>query len=234
MERDDAEDLRRRLYAPGASIADVERYRDLESPPPPGLVEPPSPPPPARPWRLLSLVAVAVVVLLVAVGIGVARATTAAQDAIPAPTPVRMSADDRQEIETNLADGNGAGIAAFLVTHRAPPALVGVRRAFTVERTGTGDGVAQIAPVTAETFRGHATVLIALEQSGEMEWTLYRRRIDPSGSQQLVLQRQRRGLQDAGALTTDTFRYASGDRPVEVHVQAPAGVRWGIAVVLSE
>ena len=233
MVRDDAEDLRRRLYAPGASAEDVERFHGADAAPRAVVVEVATPPP-ARPRRLLPLLAVAVLGVLVVVGLSVARATTATQAAIPAPTPVRMTADDRQEIENNLADGNGAGIAAFLVTHRAPPALVDVRRAFTVERTGIGDGIAQIAPVTAETFQGHATVLIALERSGDAGWTLFRRHVDPSGEQQLVPQRQRRGVQDAGALTTDTFRYASGDRPVEVHVQAPTGVRWGIAIVFSD
>ena len=233
MERDDTEDLRRRLYAPGASAADVERFHGAEAAPRDVVVEV-APPPPARPRRLLPLLAVGVLGLMVVVGLAVARATTASQAAIQAPTPVRMTADDRQEIEHNLADGNGAGIAAFLLTHRAPRGLVDVRRAFTVERTGTGDGVAEIAPVTAETFQGHATVLLALERSGEAGWTLYRRQVDPTGEQQLVAQRQRRGAQDAGALTTDTFRYASGDRPVQVHVEAPAGVRWGIAIVFSD
>ena len=237
VERDDAEDLRRRLYAPGASADDVDRFREAEPAPRPVAVvaEPLLPPPPPRSRRrpVLLLGAVVVLAALVVVGITVGRVTTAAQDSVAAATPVRMSADDFQEIETNLSDGNGAGIAAFLVTHSAPPALVRVERADTFETHGTGDTVAQITPVMAETFQGHATVLIALERTGEAGWTLYRRRIDPTGEQQLVVQQQRRGVQEAGALTTDTFRYASGDRPVQVRVEAPAGVRWGLAVVLT-
>jgi hypothetical protein len=236
--RDDAEDLRRRLYAPGASADDVARFR--EAGPAPGaaaVLEDPPPPAPSRRGRLVRLLVLAglgVLGVLVVTGIALARSTTAAQEAVPAPTPVPRTADDRLEIQDDLAVGNGAGIAAFLVTHRPPPALVHVRRAFTVERAGTGDGVAEIFPVTAATFEGHATVLMVLARSGDAGWTLLRRQVDSSGEQRLVQQRQRRGVQEAGVLTTDTFRYASGDRPVEVHVKAPAGVRWGLAVVFSD
>ena len=234
MERDDAEELRRRLYAPGASADDVERFRSADPALTAVVDQAPPPEPPSRRPRLIALVAVVLLGLLVVAGISLARITTATQDAIPAPTRVAMTADDVQEIEGNLADGNGAGIAAFLVTHRAPPALLSATRADTIESAGTGDGVAQISPVTAETFQGRATVLLVLARTGDAGWTVFRRQVDSAGDQQILRQRQRAGLQVAGVLTTDTFRYASGDRPVEIHVQAPAGVRWGVAVVLSD
>lgn len=229
--REDAEELRRRLYAPGASADDVDRFREV-APAAVAVLDDPLPRPPRR--RLVPLLAVLGLAVLVVAGIAVARITTTSEAAVPAPTPVRMSADDRQEIEDNLAAGNGAGIAAFLVTHRSPPALLDVHRAFTFEASGTGDGVAVVSPVGAQTVEGRATVLLALARSGEGGWTVFRRQVGPGGEEQLIRQRQRAGEQEAGALTTDTFRYASGDRPVEIHVTAPAGVRWGVAVVLSD
>lgn len=240
MVRDDAEALRRRLYAPGASEADVDRYRVVEPAP---VRTAPAPPPPepdeaaiplsTRRRLLLPLVALALVAA-VSGGIAIARATGARPTAVLAATPIPMTTEDRQDIESTLAQGNSGGIAAFLVTHRATPALRTATRLYTLEHAGVGDGTFELTPVPAEAFQGRATVLLVLEQGGEARWTALRRQVDPSGEQQDVAQRTRGGEQAAGVLTTDTFRYASGDRPVELRVQAAPGARWGVAVVFSD
>ena len=59
-------------------------------------------------------------------------------------------------------------------------------------------------------------------------------RVDPAGEQQYVRQTLRGGEQAAGVLTTTTYRYASGDRPVRMSVDVDQGVRWGVAVVFTD
>ncbi|MGN6444077.1 hypothetical protein [Amnibacterium sp.] len=232
MVRDDAEELRRRLYAPGASDADVERYRRVE--PAVVVAERTPPPPPPAPPRRSRLLAVAVVVLVVVVALVVVVTQARSTPPVPQPTPVPMTAADRQDALTDLAAGNGGGIAAFLLTHRAPPGLEHATRFYTLEDAGIGPGTFEVAPVTAETFRGRATVLLVVDRPADVQWTTFRRAIGPDGVQRLVLQEQRGGEQAAGSLTSATFRYGSGDRPVELRVAAPDGVRWGVAIVLSD
>lgn len=233
MEREDAEDLRRRLYAPGASPADVDRYRVVEPPAHEAPVPEALPAGPAR-RRYLLTAAVVVVAAVVATGVTVARLSAATESPLLAPTPIAMSAEDRADSEQFLADGDGGGIAAFLLTHRVTPQLASATRFTTLEDAGTGDGTFEVTGVPAVAFQGRATVLLVLEHDGDARWTTFRRQVDPSGEQRLVRQRARGGHQDAGVITTDTFRYGSGDRPIEVRVQAPAGDRWGIAVVLTD
>jgi len=236
--RDDAEALRRRLYAPGASEADVERFLAAEA----VLVAGPEPSPPLEealpagaPRRRPLVVAVLVLVALLAVlAFAAARGAAGARDAEVPPTPLRMTEADRQDIANAFAGGSSAGIAAFLVTHRAPPALRTATRFFTEEHVGIGTATVDLEPAPAEAFSGRATVMLVLEQPGRVAWSAFRRQVDAAGEQRLVLQRQRGGDLDGEQLTSDTFRYASGDRPVQVRIQAPPGARWGFAVVYSD
>jgi hypothetical protein len=248
MVREDAEELRRRLYAPGASGDDLDRYRRSETKParaaaaapalpaPPTSADPVDSAPPVRTRRgpLRAVVVAAVVVLVIAGGITAARLAADGRPSGPPPTPIAMSAEDRRSVQENLALGNYAGIAAFLVTHRAIRSLQTAKRIDTVERMGTGDDTVLLSDVPAVAARGRATVLLVLGGSGQAGWTTLRRRVDPSGEQQYVRQVERSGFQEGGVITTHTFRYGSGNRPVELHVSAPAGVHWGAAVVFSD
>jgi hypothetical protein len=249
--REDAEELRRRLYAPGASDADRARFeateRSARSAPParPTPAEPDAiAPPPAdgvpaaaprsRRRRIGMPIAVAAVIAAVLVGgITAARLAADGRPSGPPPTPVAMTDEDRRSVQESLTRGNYAGIAAFLVTHRALK-LGSPSRIETLERMGTGDKVLTLSPVPAETVQGRATVLLVLAGSGQADWTTLRREVDPSGEQVYVRQVQRSGFQEGGQITTHTYRYARGDRPVELQVSVPNGVRWGAAVLFTD
>jgi hypothetical protein len=253
MVREDAEALRRRLYAPGASDADRARYAALgagddAAPAPvehapvevsaaPVDAAPGTPPPasaPARRRRARTLIiGAAVVVALIVGGITAARLAADGRPSGPPPTPIAMTDEDRQSLRDNLTVGGYAGIAAYLLTHRVLP-LTGATRIDPVEGKGVGKGVVSLSPVSPETVRGRATVLFVTAGAAEVTWTTLRRKVDASGEQLYVSQVQRSGFQQGGQLTTHMYRYASGDRPVELRVDVPDGVRWGAAVVFSD
>jgi hypothetical protein len=246
MVREDPEELRRRLYAPGASDADRDRYEAVgavakAAPVEPVQAEPvqpvPAPPPPAAPVRRRRVGALiagaAVVVALLVGGITAARLAADGRPSGPPPTPVAMSDEDRRSVQENLTLGNFAGIAAFLVTHRVL-SLGNPSRVETVEKMGVGNGVVRLSPVPPETVHGRATVLFVTAGSAQAGWTTLRREVDPAGEEQFVRQVQRSGFQQGGQITTHTYRYTSGDRPVELRVSVPDGVRWGAAVVFTD
>jgi hypothetical protein len=231
--RDDAEALRRRLYAPGAAGDDVDRYRAARG----GAEaqqEAPDRTAPRPRSRAGTGVAVAIAVALALGGIGVARVAARPQSTSPAPTPLAVEAADRGSFEQNLALGNAAGIAAYLLTTRPLPIFRGATRFDTLEDTGVGDGTVVLSPVVAEAVAGTATVLVVTDQPALIGWTTLRRKIDVSGEQEYVRQVRRESMQTAGVLTGHRFRYAPGNRPVELRIEAPEGVRWGAAVVFSD
>ena len=238
--REDAEGLRRRLYAPGASSADLERYRGTGPARhlPVAVADPARLPPPVR-RRTSALVVPLVVAVLVVGAFVVARgagrsATASIVPVVAAPTGLTISPDDRQAVRDALASRDDAAVASFLVSHRAPPALLTASRSLLVEQTGTGTATVGVDPESAAAFRGRATVLLVLGRSSDAGWTTFRRTVDASGARTLEPQRERRGPQAAGGLTTDTYRYGSGAQPVEVRVGAPKGVRWAVEVVFTD
>lgn len=229
--REDAEALRRRLYAPGAEGDDVERYRAAGG----GAEAAPKRRTVRRPRAGVGLVtAIVLVLILVVVGIGVARFATHPVPTGPAPTPLAVDAADRQSFEQNLEQGRAAGIAAYLITTRTLPRFSGATRFETLEDKGVGDGVVTLAPVDAAAVQGRATVFLVVDVPGQVGWSTLRRRGDPAGEEQLVRQVHREGQQQPGIVTVHTYRYSSGNRPVELQVDAPDGVRWGAAVVFSD
>lgn len=228
--RADAEGLRRRLYAPGASTADVDRYREVA--PQPAAREAPR-------RRRLARVVPGVLMVLVVSGILLAGAaarsvTPAVVPVVAAPTVLQVSDADRRAIREALAARDDIAVAGFLLARRAPPALRTATRSLIVEQTGTGPATVGVDPESAAAFRGRATVLLVLGRAGEAGWTTFWRRVDASGIRTLERQQQRAGRQEAGDLTTATYRYGSGEQPVKVRVRAPAGVRWAVEVVFTD
>ncbi|RIX27788.1 hypothetical protein [Amnibacterium setariae] len=268
MAREDAEALRRRLYAPGADAADVERFRaaggvapaprvpasarvrraapEVEVRPVP--VRPPEPLPldaePSAPGasdaprggpRGRGLLVVAIVAVLAAGGLVAVRLALPPTSNAPSATPVAVDAADRAAFDENLVIGNAAGIAAFLVTHRRPlPAIADATRYFTVEEHGTGEGLVTLSPVSSAAIEGRATVVLVVDAPARVGWRSLRRQVDSSGEQRYTTQVERAGQQEPGVPTTHTYRYARGDRPVELRIDVPDGVRWGAAVVFTD
>ena len=231
--REDAEALRRRLYSPGAEADDVYRYRAAgggsEAVPVAVRVRRPR----RRPRVRIVLVA-AIAVLLVAAALGVARFSTQPVSTGPAPTPLAVDPADRQGFEQNLAEGKAAGIAAYLITTAPLPRFRGTSRFDTIEDKGVGGGVVTLAPVDAAAVSGRTSVFLVVDVPAQVGWSTLRRQVDPSGEERFVPEVHRESRQQAGILTIHTYRYASGDRPVELQVEAPDGVRWGAVVVFSD
>lgn len=233
--REDVEGMRRRLYAPGASTADVDRYRGL------GVVQRAVPLEDRRQVlrRRPRILVPAVVAALVLSGIAVA--TGAARSAIPvvvpvvrAPTAIAIGPGDRETVVEALGAQDDVTVAGFLLDHRATPELLTATRSLLVEQSGIGSATVQVDPESASAFRGRATVLLVLDRSVRAGWTTYWRRVEASGALTLERQQQRAGQQPAGGLTAATYRYGSGEQPVEVKVQAPTGVRWAVEIVFTD
>src|SRR4051794_15579964 len=152
------DELRRRIYRPGATDDDRARYRAVTASQPvssaavAASADPPTKPPAhplitrtartarARSRRAGLLPAAAVAVAALA-GIAMGLLPPAAGGP-PASSPRAIAVDDstRGEFVRNLATGDGAGIAAYLVTHGSPPQFGMAHRFYTIERSGTGRG----------------------------------------------------------------------------------------------
>jgi hypothetical protein len=243
------DELRRRIYRPDATDADRARYRELlgqaRHPGRSTHAEPDPDPDPGRPAVAVStdpprrrgggLVLAGALALLAATGVGIILLPRG-EPALPGPSPRAIAADGptRSEFVENLAAGGTAGIAAYLVTHPSPSELRGASRFFTIERSGTGPHSFSLNGTPADAESGRATVLLVVQVQGRAAWTAYRVREqsdDPSPLQAIA---RRSGDQRSGVLSSATFRYPGGGRPVRLDVDVPAGVRWGAAVVFSD
>lgn len=224
---DDAEALRRRLYAPGASAADLGRFEaaavrqdeDADPAVPPEDREPEVP----RRRRLVAAVACGLVAVAAVVVVGLVL--RAAQPVGTPPDLVATSAADRAAFVDDLREGADAGIAAWLLTHRGLPRLRDATRYTTVEDRGTGAFDLRLRPPGLVAGSGRATVLLVVDAGTDVGWTV------SAGGRALL---RRGGAEDAGALTATTFGYRSGRTPDALAVDVPAGVRWGAAVVYTD
>jgi hypothetical protein len=84
------------------------------------------------------------------------------------------------------------------------------------------------------TSSGHATVFLVLAAPAHATWTAYRVRPQDDDPSPLQAAERRAGDLQPGVLTSTTFGYLAGGRPVRVEVDVPKGVRWGAAVVFSD
>ena len=245
------EALRQRLYVPGATQQDRDAFAAAEAEQAAARAaaasrsavdEPAAGPPPMRdPGRPAR--AVPRRLLVAGAGVGVAALAAASASALLArpqgPTPrapitLALTEEDRVELLQNLARGGAAGIGAYLVTHRSPPGLGDATSYTTAELHGRGPAVVAIDPDGFVPDAGRATVLVVADRSGAVSWTASRLGTAGSPAVRLIRITSRGGDQVAGALTTATFSYTAGRRPVRLAVTVPDDVRWGAAVVLSD
>lgn len=239
----DLDELRRRIYRPDATDEDRDRYRMRMAGEPAAVLPPPArgtapsagPGLPSRPRTRRGLLLAGALTVLGLVGVGIGALPRApAEPPSRSPGPVPVDAEARSELVQNLAAGNAAGIAAYLVVHPPPQAIRGTTRLFTVERHGTGPGSFSIAGTPAETRSGRATVLLVVGVPARASWTAYRVRPRRDDRDALQAIERRSGDLQAGALTSTTFRYRLGGRPVRLEVHVPDAVQWGAAVVFSD
>ncbi len=228
------EELRRRVYAPGATDADRAEYRrlrevaDRPEPPDEPLVEPsrppwtgaPEPAPRARGRRRLLLTA-AVGILAVT---GMITALVSSADAgppVPEPTPVSVDPAIRAAFLRNLTAGRIAGIANYLRSERFATPLRDATRYTVVEHWGTGPHSIPIRPAEDVPTAGRATVVLIVRTDGRAGWTLttlrpYLRADDPSN-----LLGARAGDAEAGTPTFASVRYRSETVPRTLRVDVP-------------
>ena len=226
---DDAEALRRRLYSAGATAEDLAAYRGSAPPvaaPAPEVAdaaEPAAPPPrPRRPRRLLGLVGGALVLVVVAALLLVLRPPSTQRPAATLPADAATTA----EMIRNLRIGKDAGIAAYLVTNPGPKPIRSSPGYWTTEIRGAGPGSVRVAGPPSMPGPGRATVLLVLTDDADATWRA-------TGADGDVV-RTRTVRQRAGGLTSTTFAYPAGGRPVRLRVELPAGVAWGAAVVFTQ
>ena len=246
--------LRRRLYAPDVTEAEVAAYRAAAGRR--AAAEAPAQEHRGRPTRAAAphgrrrLVGGGVAVLLVAAGIAVLVTThplAAFTGAAPSPTPsvtrlprliegeVPTSIASRAEFVSALQGGREPGLLEYLYEHRTylPAAISTPRRAASTEYAGQGSSTLALDPSDLTQAGGRVTVFLVLDRPATYSWRAQRaaRLQDPSGP---VLElAEQAGSNRAGEPTTTTFRY-EGRAPTRLAVYTDETVKWGAVVVFTD
>lgn len=226
------DELRRRLYAPDATEADVVAYRAARSAD--DQAGDGAPPPPARRRSAARLGAIATATLVV-----VAGAVVLAVAHPPAPTPSRTApapagriavpASVRNGFVRDLETGADPGLLAYLDAH--PAALRTRVRTDRTESTGVGPTTLALAPPTTTERAGHVTVVLVTDRQVAYEWraTVIAASNDRSGPEPSVATHDGRAA--SGEPVSGTVGYEGGV-PTALTLLLPTGVRWA-AVVLT-
>jgi hypothetical protein len=235
-----AEDLRRRLYRPGADDGDVAAYLEATHEDGPPAPEPVRQRRPRSRRRRPVLVAAGGLVALLAL-LGVVRTLGEGQEAGPAaavlgtPTPsvaplptAFVEPDTRIVFLRNLLSGRDAGLLAWVDDHGWAPE---VPRDRFVETHGTGDGVVSL-PVGSAAGDGRLVVLLVLAEDGVASWSSARLVLHDDRTVRLAAVSTRTGSLQAGVPTYGRVDFGWRDRPMRVIVEAPAGATWGLAAVV--
>jgi hypothetical protein len=223
--------LRRRLYRPGSSEADLRRYLDERD-----AIARDEPvddtPPRALPQRRRLVMGASglglalVVALTVAVDHG-APARVAAKPATPAATagpPLTMDVGDGQTLTVP---------AGAVTTSTATP--TSVRGTAVVGRLfeGSGNAVVSIDPPSDPLSGGSAVVLASSSSRIPVAWrVLSTLRLGRAFSGPMVLAR---GIsaEPSGAPVPQTFRYQAESPPARIAVAAPHGTRWSLLIAVA-
>lgn len=254
-EDEELAELRRRLYAPGATDADRAAFRAAElsrseapADPPAPVQEPlPAPPPPAaRPtpsrFRVAAIGGAALLVVAGVVGVAVGHPfATPPVTASPTPSPrlsvigsIAIPAAVRSGFVRELRAGRDPGLLAYLDGH--PETLLeGMRaegRTDTTGFSGVGPTTLNLAP-TLSTAAGHITLVLVTERAVHFEWTptTVADANDRSGPERPVANLD--GAAEAGQPVSGTVAY-SGGVPSRLTLIVPAAIHWGIVVVYTD
>jgi len=248
--------LRRRLYAPDVTEAEVAAYRaaaersaEAEAPAHDHRGRPAAA---AKrvPHGRRALLGGGVAALLVTAGIAVLVTThplAAFTGAAASPTPsvtaatrliegeVPTSVASRAEFVSALQGGREPGLLEYLYEHRTylPAAISTPRRAASTEYAGQGSSTLALDPSDLTQAGGRVTVFLVLDRPATYSWRAQRvaQLKDPSGP---VLElAEQAGSNRAGEPTTTTFRY-EGRAPTRLAVYTDETVKWGAVVVFTD
>ena len=236
--------LRRRLYAPGATDADVTRYRaavDADAAargaePGPQLADAPVPRRRVdRRTALLLLGAALVVAVAVLPRLAPAAPIPSAARPVLRTTTLPLPETVRSGFVAALVTGRSAGLSDVLTQHPGfrPRALSAIVRSDVEEHDATGATAVVLDPSEEAAHGGRMTVLLLLSTAGSARWQASRIVIRDDGTQyHQDVADARLGLL-AGTPLATTFRYR-GAAPDQLAVDAPAGVHWDAVVVFSD
>ena len=246
--------LRRRLYAPDVTEAEVAAYRAAAERQ--TAAEAPAHEHRSRPTRALAprghraLVGGAAGVLLVAAGIAVlvtTRPLAAFTSAAPSPTPsataparliegaVPTSIASRAAFVSALQSGREPGLLEYLYGHRTylPASISTPQRAASTEYAGQGSSTLALDPSDLTQHGGRVTVFLVLDRPATYSWRAQRiAHLDDRSGPVLELAEQA-GSNRAGEPTTTTFRY-EGRAPTRLAVYTDETVKWGAVVVFTD
>ncbi|GAA4741762.1 hypothetical protein GCM10025783_11220 [Amnibacterium soli] len=245
--------LRRRLYAPDVTEAEVAAYRAaaaqqqevgaVASAPARRARTTTSPRTPRRRTALIAggaalLVAAASTVLVTTHPLAGLTASSS-----PSPSPlarliegeVPTSLASRSEFVASLQGGREPGLLEYLYEHRTylPQAISTPQRAASTEYAGQGSSTIALDPSSLAQDGGRVTVFLVLDRAATYSWRAQRiaQRNDRSGP---VLElAEQAGRNRAGEPTTTTFRY-DGRAPTRLAVYTDETVKWGAVVVFTD
>ncbi|MGT2427161.1 hypothetical protein [Amnibacterium kyonggiense] len=231
--------LRRRLYEPGSTAADVEAYRAAEAERLGAAEEPAGSVAARRGRRRGPLVAGA---LLVA-GAAVAALAVLARPEVPSPSAstaapagtIAVSAGTRARFVSALEAGQDPGLLSWLFEHpeARDAALLGEGRADSTAFTGDGPTTLMLSPTSEKERAGHITVVLLTDRDARYVWqaTVVAESNDRSGPDPAVAEHD--GSAGRGAPVTGTVGY-DGGVPTRLTLLLPTGIRWAAVVVYSD
>lgn len=215
---EDGEQLRRRLYRPGAGHDDVDAYLAAREPEPDPVVDTA---PAGRRRRWQPVVGVLVPAVVVVALIGVVRAPAGTSGAVR-PTPLPTSTiEPRTSVAfvSRIRSGRDAGLAAWW----DPGAPF-------VEEHGAGSRTVELPPPAGS---ARITVLLVLASDATAGWSIDRLVIHDDRTIHLRELEGADGSVTAGVPAVGHLDATPTAQPSRLVVDAPAGVRWGVAAVYS-
>ncbi|GAA4742076.1 hypothetical protein GCM10025783_11730 [Amnibacterium soli] len=221
--------LRRGLYRPGSTEADLRQYlAEREAVAPEAPVDEPAPPAQPRPRRRWLLAVGAGLAVVLGVALVVALGERAPTRVVATPTARATTAAD--PILIGVGDGQTLAVLPGSVL-RSTPTATSVRGRPVVGRLVEGRGNAVFAVGAPDSRRGgSAVVVISSNARVPVAWrALSRLPIGRAFSEPMVLARGV-SAEPSGTSAPQTFEYRAELPPSRVAVAAPPGSRWSLLI----